>query len=109
MLVTPGKEDIVRNSLAPISPRIVGIGTSTPPRSYTQEQLLELFGVEDSRVRSLFRNSNIEKRFLALEPGESGTLRGDETQGQLLDGIAPGLFELVLLRSRIVFAMRAKN
>ena len=64
--------------------RLVGIGTAVPSTSYTQHEVLDTFGVEDPRIRSLFLNSAIERRFLTLPPqGEDGT-RALEDQGALL-------------------------
>ncbi|MEV4442609.1 3,5-dihydroxyphenylacetyl-CoA synthase DpgA [Streptomyces sp. NPDC049577] len=76
-------------------PRITAVGTGVPPRSYTQRELLELFGVRDPRIRSVFLNSAIDRRRLTLPPrGPDGTPR-HETQGELLrrhtrDGVALG-------------------
>ncbi|GGZ41669.1 3,5-dihydroxyphenylacetyl-CoA synthase DpgA [Streptomyces poonensis] len=64
--------------------RIASVGTAVPPASYTQEELLSIFGVTDPRVRSVFLNSAIERRHLTLPPrGTDGTPR-TETQGDLL-------------------------
>jgi predicted naringenin-chalcone synthase len=63
---------------------IAGVGTATPPTSYSQPEILELFGVRDRRVRSLFLSSAIERRHLTLPPlGEDGLPRV-EAQGELL-------------------------
>ncbi|GAA0941879.1 3,5-dihydroxyphenylacetyl-CoA synthase DpgA [Actinocorallia libanotica] len=65
-------------------PALLGVGTAVPDTSYTQSRLLELFGVEDERVRSVFLNSAIDRRHLALPPvGADGRLRA-ESQGELL-------------------------
>ena len=40
-------------------PRIVGVATATPPNSYTQLELLDIFQISDDRVRSVFLNSAI--------------------------------------------------
>ncbi|MFE7115565.1 3,5-dihydroxyphenylacetyl-CoA synthase DpgA [Streptomyces sp. NPDC057654] len=66
-------------------PRIVGVGTATSPTSYSQEEVLEAFGITDPRIRSVFLNSAIERRNLSLpDPGEDG-VRPVEPQGDLLD------------------------
>jgi len=63
---------------------IAGIGTATPPTSYSQAELLEIFRITDRRVRSMFLNSHIERRHLTLpQPNEDGTLP-IESQSQLL-------------------------
>lgn len=59
-------------------PVIASIGTSHPPRGYSQERLLELFSVNDRRIRSMFTNSHIGNRFLYLpEPTETGQMPGE--------------------------------
>jgi predicted naringenin-chalcone synthase len=64
--------------------RLVGVGTATPPDSFSQQDVIDLFGIEDPKIRSLFLNSAIERRFLTLPPREpDGSLRV-ETQGELL-------------------------
>jgi predicted naringenin-chalcone synthase len=64
--------------------KILGIATATPPNSYAQSELVDIFGVTDERIRSVFMNSAIERRFLTLpERLPDGTVP-QETQGQLL-------------------------
>lgn len=63
---------------------IAGVGTAAPQTTYTQQDLLDIFGITDPRVRSVFLNSAIERRGLTLPPvGPDGTRR-TETQGELL-------------------------
>ncbi|BCK68055.1 putative chalcone synthase [Streptomyces libani subsp. rufus] len=65
-------------------PRILGVGTATPPHSYSQQEVLEAFAIEDEKIVSVFENSAIERRFLNLPPvGEDGR-RHIESQGELL-------------------------
>jgi 3,5-dihydroxyphenylacetyl-CoA synthase len=64
--------------------RIAGVGTAVPPDSYTQQDLLEVFGIEDPAVRSVFLNSAIERRNLVLPPVQPDGTRRVETQGELL-------------------------
>ncbi len=72
-------------AIASDAPRIVGVGTAVPEFSYSQNEVLDRFGIDDPRVRSLFANSAIERRFLCLPPpGADGRPRV-ETQGELLD------------------------
>lgn len=78
--------DLTQGSFAPTStkPHIAGVGTATPPDSYTQHDLLELFEISDERIRGVFLNSGIERRFLSLpRRGPVGALQR-ETQGELL-------------------------
>ncbi|MDT5149844.1 MAG: 3,5-dihydroxyphenylacetyl-CoA synthase, partial [Mycobacterium sp.] len=52
--------------------------------SYTQQDLLDLYSITDPRIRSVFRNSAIERRFLSLPPELPDGSRATETQGELL-------------------------
>jgi len=64
--------------------RVLSVGTATPPTSYTQREILDMFRVTDPRVRSIFLNSAIERRCLTLPaPGPDGTPT-PESQGELL-------------------------
>lgn len=65
-------------------PRILGVGTAVPDNSYTQEELLEEFRITDPKIRSVFLNSAIERRYLTLPPEGPEGVRRPETQGQLL-------------------------
>jgi polyketide synthase Type III len=65
--------------------RIASVATSATPDSYTQHELLELFGITSSRVRGVFLNGAIERRHLVLPPpGPDGRPRL-ESQGELLE------------------------
>ncbi|WP_234371400.1 3,5-dihydroxyphenylacetyl-CoA synthase DpgA [Streptomyces sp. XY431] len=66
------------------SPAIVGVGTSVPGTSYSQRELLDIFGITDPRVRSIFLNSAIDRRALTLPPPLPDGSMPVETQGQLL-------------------------
>ena len=64
--------------------RILAVGTAVPDTAYSQRDLLDLLGVTDEKIRALYLNSAIERRFLTLpEPAEDGT-RLLETTGELL-------------------------
>ncbi|GAB1510947.1 3-oxoacyl-[acyl-carrier-protein] synthase III C-terminal domain-containing protein [Actinophytocola sp. KF-1] len=63
--------------------RILAVGTAVPETAYSQRELVDLLGITDPRVRSVYLNSAIERRFLTLpEPGPDG-IRA-ETTGELL-------------------------
>jgi polyketide synthase Type III len=66
------------------TPRISGVGTAVTGESYSQRDLLDIFRITDSRVRSVFLNSAIERRYLSLPPAGADGVRADETQGKLL-------------------------
>ncbi len=77
------------------APRITGVGTAVPSTSYTQQEILDEFGIDDPRIRSLFLNSRIERRGLSLPPQLPDGSRNVETQGELLrkhvsNGLAMG-------------------
>jgi 3,5-dihydroxyphenylacetyl-CoA synthase len=65
-------------------PTIVGVGTATPSRSYAQEEVADLLGIENSRARALFLNSWINRRHLTLPAIQEDGVRRPETQGELL-------------------------
>ncbi|MFJ8464553.1 3,5-dihydroxyphenylacetyl-CoA synthase DpgA [Streptomyces swartbergensis] len=63
---------------------MTAVGTGLPEHSYTQDELLDIFGITDPRIQSVFRGGAIERRYLTLPPvGPDGT-RLVETQGELL-------------------------
>ncbi|MGW0555827.1 3,5-dihydroxyphenylacetyl-CoA synthase DpgA [Streptomyces sp. NPDC002926] len=65
-------------------PTVLGVGTANPDSSYSQEDILDLYGIQDRRIRSVFLNSAIDRRFLNVPPyGDDGRPRM-ETQGALL-------------------------
>jgi predicted naringenin-chalcone synthase len=56
-------------------PTVASIGITHPPKSYTQQELLGLFNVTDDRIKGIFRNSHIDKRYLYLpEPNADGVM-----------------------------------
>ena len=64
---------------------ILAVGTATSDVSYSQEELLNLFQIDDRRVKSVFLNSHIARRFLTLPPVQPDGTRRTETQGELLE------------------------
>lgn len=92
VLTTPGA---IPQAAAPIA-RIAGVGTATPGTSYSQQELLDAFAIDDPRIRSVFLNSAIDRRFLTLPPQLPDGTRAQEVQGELLakhraEGIAMGV------------------
>ena len=59
-------------------PRILGIGTATPPIRLTQEQSFHAAGYETERIRKIFANSDIEYRHFYF----GGTPNLQETSDQ---------------------------
>ncbi|MFI2610967.1 3,5-dihydroxyphenylacetyl-CoA synthase DpgA [Kitasatospora sp. NPDC018619] len=66
-------------------PHILGVGTAVPPEHYSQEELLDLFGITDRKVRSVFLLGSIRQRSLVLPPAAPDGSRVRESQGDLLD------------------------
>nr|UNQ78291.1 Type III polyketide synthase [Microbispora sp.] len=69
----------------PMLSSITGVGTAVAGTSYSQLDVLDAFEIADPKIRSLFLNSAIERRYLSLPlMGADGT-RVPEAQGDLLD------------------------
>jgi polyketide synthase Type III len=64
--------------------RIAGVGTAVTGLPYSQSDVVEIFGIKDPKIRSIFLGSAISNRFLTLPPREAGGGRIAETQGELL-------------------------
>jgi 3,5-dihydroxyphenylacetyl-CoA synthase len=65
--------------------RIAGIGTAVAGESYTQQEVLDTFNITSSKVRSVFLNNAIQRRYLSLPPVGPDGARVRETQGELLN------------------------
>ena len=74
--------------------RIVAVSTATPPTAYSQEDVLKLFEVKDRRIRSLFHNSGIRRRFLTLPVDDTNGRPRLESQGTLLEKHRTGAIEI---------------
>jgi len=73
-----------------LNPRIVALGTAVPETSYTQEELVRLFGARHPKIEALFRQSHIRKRHLTLpEPGPLGI--PEESPEELLEKHRQGI------------------
>lgn len=70
---------------SPYDSTIVGVGTASSSTSFSQQDLLDTFAISDPKIRSVFLNSAIRRRFLELPlPADDGTPSA-ETQADLLD------------------------
>jgi polyketide synthase Type III len=67
-----------------VNARIVGVGTAVTEESYSQQELLDIFNITDPKVRSVFLNSAIQRRFLSVPPRGGDGVIIPETQGALL-------------------------
>lgn len=65
-------------------PHLVSIGTATPAHSYSQQALLDLFEIDDERIRSIYLRGSIERRFLELPPTDASGRPQAESQQDLL-------------------------
>ncbi|WP_424877302.1 3,5-dihydroxyphenylacetyl-CoA synthase DpgA [Streptomyces sp. SLBN-8D4] len=74
----------VRNPGTTGIPAIAGIGTAVAGEAYSQEEVLEVFGIDDTKVRSVFLNSAIKRRYLTLPAPRDDRARVQESQGELL-------------------------
>jgi predicted naringenin-chalcone synthase len=73
------------------SPKIAAVATATPPRRFTQGGVLELAGYEDQVRRGFFANSQIDGRYLYLDPDR---VRAGETVDELNDRFCRGALEI---------------
>jgi alkylresorcinol/alkylpyrone synthase/polyketide synthase Type III len=74
-------------SLSPVpnASTIAGVGTAVSSTPFSQHDLLDAFAISDPKVRSVFLNSAIERRFLDLPRPASDGIPVPETQADLLD------------------------
>jgi 3,5-dihydroxyphenylacetyl-CoA synthase len=68
----------------PSASRIMGVGTAVTDRSYAQQELLDIFRITDPKIRSVFLNSGIRRRFLTIPPLDADGACTAEAQGELL-------------------------
>jgi hypothetical protein len=60
-------------------PRI-GLGTANPNTCYDQTIMADMFGHKQARIKKLFENSHIRKRFLYFpEPGKNGLIQQEDS------------------------------
>ena len=76
-----------------VGARLVSVGTATPPRAYTQAEVLAWSREEDPKVQRLFRNSHIATRHLYLPDPVEGTLPNESSQ-ELIDKHLRGALEI---------------
>src|SRR5687767_13254701 len=73
--------------------RIAAVGTATPPKRYTQDEVLDLFREDDPKMRRLFRGSHIKARYMYLPDPVNGAMP-EETHQELLDKHLHGALEI---------------
>ncbi len=74
-------------------PRILSIGTATPPNKYTQDEVLDMFQETDEKIRRVYNGGHIETRHLYLEKPAEGAIR-EETNQELADRHLNGALEI---------------
>jgi len=74
-------------------PRILSVGTATPPKTYTQDDVLSLFQETDPKIESLFHSSHIETRHLYLPDPVAGVMP-EESNQELLDKHLQGAMDI---------------
>ncbi|WP_426513722.1 3,5-dihydroxyphenylacetyl-CoA synthase DpgA [Dactylosporangium sp. McL0621] len=79
----PGPAAVVLGPAAPAPAVLAGVGTAVAGAPYTQQDLLDLFAITDPKVRSVFANSAIGRRYLTVPVSPDGRTH-DEPQGALL-------------------------
>jgi predicted naringenin-chalcone synthase len=72
-------------------PKITAVATATPAHRFTQADMLALAGYPDDRRRGFFAQSDIEGRYLYIDPA---TFRPDESVDDLQARFARGAMEL---------------
>jgi 3,5-dihydroxyphenylacetyl-CoA synthase len=81
----PDAHETAPAPIAASAPRIAAVGTAVAGESYSQRELLDIFRITDPRVRSVFLNSAIERRYLTLPPQADDRTLAIESEGDLLD------------------------
>jgi predicted naringenin-chalcone synthase len=64
-------------------PRLLSVATANPGKKYTQQELLNLFGVIDPKIAKLFNSSHIESRNLCLPELDTNVKIREETSLEL--------------------------
>ncbi len=72
-------------------PRVAAVATATPTHRFSQDELLALAGYTDVQRRGFFEHSEIESRYLYVDPGR---FRGNESIDELQARFRQGALEL---------------
>jgi 3,5-dihydroxyphenylacetyl-CoA synthase len=75
------------------SPQVVSVGTSNPPRKYTQKEVIELYGETNSKIIQFFLSSHIKSRHLYLPEPVNGK-RPVESNQELISKHLNGALEI---------------
>lgn len=74
-------------------PRILSVGTATPPNKYTQDEVLDIFQETDPKIRRVFNGGHIESRHLYLDKPADGEVP-NETNQELMERHLNGALEM---------------
>jgi predicted naringenin-chalcone synthase len=74
-----------------IAPKILAVATATPPNFFPQDRLAKLAGYADPQRAGFFARSEIDGRYLYLDPDH---VRTDESVDELNDRFRRGALEL---------------
>ncbi len=69
---------------SPAKARILGVGTATPQRSYSQQDLIDRYDIRDKRIRNMLLSGGIERRYLCLPEADPAGGPATESQSALL-------------------------
>lgn len=85
--LAPTAVPLQRTASAPVAvrPRLLGVGTANPENRYSQNELVDLLGITDPKIRGVFLNGGIQTRHLTLPPRAADGEFRIETQGDLLN------------------------
>ena len=72
-------------------PKIAAVATATPPHRFTQSDILKLAGYRDEERSGFFRRSDIDGRYLWMDPA---TFRPNESVDELSARSREGALEL---------------
>lgn len=84
-LTSPARADTIDQAARQDAPRIAGVGSSVIGQPYSQQDLIDLYQIADPKVRSVFLNSAIQRRYLSLPPLSASGVPAAEAQGDLLE------------------------
>jgi len=64
--------------------KLLGVGSATPMKAFTQQDVLNLMEVQNEKIQSIYLNNYIERRYLSFPQEYHKINRETETQGDLI-------------------------
>jgi len=74
-------------------PKIISVGTATPPNRFEQRSMPKRFGVTDQRIASLFNSKHIQSRHLYIDEVDGGGVP-NENREQLIAKQVSGTLDM---------------